>query len=323
MIIIRESSEPDVEWNKRLISSELGTIYQTIERAKIIKNKGIEPVFLKFLDSESNIMGQLLANIHYPFNNAGTIKSILKHLPNIKEKLFRWSYGPIIFDAKYIDEVYLSLENFLKTKKYKVSGWQHPLQTNSLNQLNYKFKVKMWSTFLIDLSQDIEKIYKNIAKHNGRKNIERSMKRGVIIEEINENNLEEFYDLRKRNVEALGAKMESFEKVLEEWKILREIGHGGLLAKKNDKVLSGMLFSFVNGFIIERNVARSDLDHTENFYSQDLIRWKIIEWGNQKKFRYYNLAGFNPQPISKKEEAIYQYKKKWGGTRYDYYNIFN
>ena len=65
------------------------------------------------------------------------------------------------------------------------------------------------------------------------------------------------------------------------------------------------------------------MDFSENFYSMDLIHWRIIEWGNKKNFKFYNLAGFNPNPASKKEEGIYQYKKKWGGKRYDYYNIFN
>ena len=37
--------------------------------------------------------------------------------------------------------------------------------------------------------------------------------------------------------------------------------------------------------------------------------------------RYYDLAGFNPNPISEKERGIEKFKRKWGGKKYDYYGI--
>ena len=64
-------------------------------------------------------------------------------------------------------------------------------------------------------------------------------------------------------------------------------------------------------------------DRIENLYSQDLIKWKIIEWGIENKMKYYDLAGFNPNPISKKEEGIIQFKKKWGGQIHQYYRILD
>ena len=39
--------------------------------------------------------------------------------------------------------------------------------------------------------------------------------------------------------------------------------------------------------------------------------------------KYYDLTGFNPNPISQKEEGIVRYKKKWGGTPYYYYRILS
>ena len=36
---------------------------------------------------------------------------------------------------------------------------------------------------------------------------------------------------------------------------------------------------------------------------------------------YYNLAGFNPYPESEKEKGIFNYKKKWGGKKTDYWII--
>jgi len=81
------------------------------------------------------------------------------------------------------------------------------------------------------------------------------------------------------------------------------------------------MFSHFNKYIIEGGVTRSEKDTKMKLYSQDLIKWKIIEWGINNKMRYYDLAGFNPNPESKKEYGIFRYKKKWGGKRYDYYKI--
>jgi len=81
------------------------------------------------------------------------------------------------------------------------------------------------------------------------------------------------------------------------------------------------LFSYFNNYIIEGAVARSNKDTLEKLYSQDLIKWKIIEWGIENNMKYYDLAGFNPDPKSEKEKGIMNYKKKWGGRKYDYWII--
>jgi len=93
------------------------------------------------------------------------------------------------------------------------------------------------------------------------------------------------------------------------------------LARKDGKPIGGLLFSFLNKYIIEAGVARSKYDSINKLYSQDLIKWKIVEWGIHNKMKYYDLAGVNPNPTSEKEKGILRYKKKWGGQRHEYFNI--
>ena len=64
-------------------------------------------------------------------------------------------------------------------------------------------------------------------------------------------------------------------------------------------------------------IARTTIDTEEKLYSQDLMKWKIIEWGIENKQKYFDLTGFNPNPISEKEKGILRYKKKWGGKKYN------
>jgi len=95
----------------------------------------------------------------------------------------------------------------------------------------------------------------------------------------------------------------------------------GFLAKLDNKPVSGISFTSFNGYIIEAGIARSKDDLENNLYSMDLLKWNIIEWGIQNNMKFYDLAGFNPNPISKKEIGIAQYKKKWGGKKYDFFYL--
>src|SRR3989344_468887 len=278
MITIEVSDESDKNWNSRLLESGFGTIYQTKEMKVNFENHKFNPKFLKFINEQGDVVGQLL---HYETSRFDKgIKS--KILSTIYKKLLcKWSYGPIVFNPK------------------------------------------KWSTFLIDLNNSTDSLYKNIDKHNGRKNIERSIKRGVTVEEINETSLIDYHLLLSgmlKNKKRESALIE-FEELLSWWKLFKPLGYSGFLAKKDNIAIGGLLFSFFNKHIIEGLVARSEIDYEKKFYSQDLIKWKIIEWGVKNKMNYYNLAGFNPHPESEKEKGIFNYKKKWGGKKMDYWII--
>jgi len=321
MITIEHSHNPDSEWNKRLIDSNLGTIYQTVERANFLKTIDVQPYFLKFIDENKKIVGQLLMGEFPRFIQENPKRKLLRKIPGIKKKEFRWVSGPVFLQPKRSSEIYVALNNFLKTKKAVVSGWTHPLSSGDPKDLEKFFQIIKWGTHLIDLSQSKDEIYNNIDKSSGRKNIERSLKRGVSVEEITEDSLVEFYDLI--NTMRKDAKQEesNLENLIRRWKLYQTVGFSGFLARKNQQPVGGLLFSYVCGHIMEAGVARSKTDTEEKLYSQDLIKWKIIEWGIENNMNYFNLNGFNPDPSSKKEENIRRYKEKWGGKPYFYYRI--
>lgn len=318
MISIDINEQADAKWDKRLLENKLGTIHQTQSMGIYFKNQGLKPLFLTFSDGKGRIIGQLLVRISNAYNKISTARKILNKVPRIKKQACFWNYAPIIFDSTYEDNIYSSLSNFLKRKNYRIYSNTDPLSYTNLSILSKYFQIKEWSTYLIDLRKSKDDLYNNIAKHNGRKNIERSIKRGVIIEEINEKSLVKYHELRNETKEMSKHKKTEFNQLLDYWKLLKPLGYSGFLAKKNDIVVGGLLFSFFNKRIIEGGVARSFEDTTEKLYSQDLIKWKIIEWGVENKMNYYDLAGFNPNPQSKKEEGIKNYKAKWGGKQFNY-----
>lgn len=321
MISIIEESKADDCWNDRMLKSGLGTIYQSKERADFLLKVNQKSLFLKFINEEKNIVGQLLVHLSPRFTNKGIKGKIFDKIPNVKKNKCNWAYGPIILSEKYNDEIFLALKKFFDSKKLAVDGWTHPMIKQYPNRLKNDFSIINWSTFTINLERDENEIFNNISKHSGRKNIERSKKRGVKIEEIDEDSLIEYFRLKNTTKLESGQEKTDFEPMMQRWKKFRNLGYSGFLARHEGNPIGGLLFSYVNKYILEIGVARSKFDTSNNLYSQDLIKWSIIEWGIKNKMKFYDLTGFNPNPTSEKEKGIARYKEKWGGERKDYIRI--
>ena len=321
-ITIECADKEDTNWNNRLICSKLGTIYQTKEMKINFQSQGFTPKFLKFYDKKGSVVGQLLYSEITRFAKRKMPKQILNRV--LKSKILcKWSNGPIIFDKTYSNEIFSKLGEFLIQRDYSVSGKEHPFAPGTIAELKNQFQFIPWGTFIIDLQQPKDFIYNNIEKHNGRKNIERSIKREVTAEEINEKSLSEYYELYVDMQKKAGKSddYKNFDALLKWWRLFKPLGYSGYLARKNNVAVGGLLFSFFNDHIIEGGVVRSQMDKEQKLYAQDLIKWKIIEWGIENKKFYYNFAGFNPNPQSEKEIGILKYKKKWGGKKYYYWII--
>ena len=321
MITIDISEKPDSKWNKRLLESKLGIIYQTKEFAEfnetVLKAK---PLYLKFLNQNGTIVGQLLISVHPRFTKKSLRNIILRKIHTENHFVYRWIYGPTIFDSEFSNEIKDILCTFLIKKKVKVSGTEHPLSNRVFSSLSKPFHVKQWSTFLIDLCQDKSLIQEGMDKHSTIKNIQRSEHRGVIVKEISNNNLDDYNKLLNETKKKVGSTSE-ISNLQIQWNKLGPIGFSGFLAYKDQKPVGGLAFSYFNSYINEWGVARSELDRSQNLYSQDLIKWKIIECGIEKNCHYYDLTGVNLNSTDEKEKGIFQYKKKWGGKLISYNQI--
>ena len=71
MITVEYSDEPDINWNQRLLNSNLGSMQQTKEYAYSKKMLGGIPCFLKFIKSDGEIVGQLLILLYSKLNYLG------------------------------------------------------------------------------------------------------------------------------------------------------------------------------------------------------------------------------------------------------------
>ena len=321
MISLTIEEKADSDWNSRLLCSNQGTIYQTKEFSDYLQTTTQEPIFLKFLDSKGEIVGQLLISKKIR-TKLEKFSKIVGGIKRGKNYVIKWSYGPVIFDETKSIEIYDKLVEYLKSRNPLVNGTTHPFSTQLSENFKNFFEIKEWCTFILDLQKNKDEIYKNIDKHSARKNIDRAIKRGVIIEEITaQKNLEEYNNLINKKKKEMNSDLISLEERKSHFNFLSKVGYRGFLAKLDGTPISGLFFSHFNKYMIESGLARSSTDYEKKLYSQDLIKWKIIEWGIENNMNWFDFAGANPKPENQKEEGILRYKKKWGGKKHLYYLI--
>ena len=309
------SKFPDAEWNNRLLTIETGTFLQTKEFILSEELFGNESLFINFINNKGAIVGQIGIILYPLMNKKGKMGPVLKKLPGIKSTLARWFYGPIIFDYDYASQIGNELRNFLIKKKFKVWGSEHPMSKSILKNMQ-PFHSEVWGTFLIELTQKPDTIWQSMDKHSARKNIERSQTRNVIIKTMNKKDLLTLFELEKIN----GKIDDSVSLLLMEkqWDILKPVNYSGFIAYIDDQPIGAMKFSTFNKYIIEFEVVRDKRDTEEKLYSQEHIKWKIIESGIKNQLKYYDLSGVNPFPKNKKDIGIFRFKSKWGGNLLKY-----
>jgi len=315
MIFMEVNKIPDKDWNVRLLSNVSGTFLQSKEFLQSEELCGNESLFINFMNNTGKIVGQIGIILYPLMKKKGKMGTILKKIPGIPTTLARWFYGPIIFDVNYTKEINDELRNFLIKKKFKVWGSEHPLSSGMLKNMK-PFHSDVWGTFLIDLSQDKDVIWKSMDKHSARKNIERSKSRNVIVKQMNKNDLGILYELEISNGKIDDST--SLDMMEKQWDILQPANYSGFIAYIDDQPIGAMKFSTFNQYIIEFEVVRDKRDTEEKLYSQDNIKWKIIESGINNRLKFYDLSGVNPYPTTKKDLGIFHYKSKWGGKLIKY-----
>lgn len=322
MISVEIEKENDIDWNKRLSNSQLGTVYQTQEYSSYVKSRlKSNPIFLKFYTANGELVAQLLVFQSFlgrrklsKFFGRGFVYSTIAKASTLLPKYTNWVFGPVIFNTSYQNEISESLGNLLNSWKGKFYGTTHPLNTDFDFPQKYNIKKEEAATFVIDLEEGLEQIFNNTDKKSVQKNIKRSQERGVTITQISSrNDLIKYHELLNKH--RLDKKLISYslEDVIEGYELMKSVGQTGFLAWHDKTPIGGIFISSFNNYINEWGVARSQIDTEKKLYSLDHLRWKIIEWGIQNNCKYYDLSGVKSANRSPKEETLFRNKAKWGG----------
>lgn len=186
------------------------------------------------------------------------------------------------------------LEAYAKTARHQAlfTELRHLSDTSSIQSVLARsgFRYEEHLNYLIDLDRPIEKIWRGISK-SGRKAIRRSMRRGVVPEEVRDRSLiPTYYGLLRQSYTRAGvplADISLFEAVFD---ILVPKGMAKmLLARVGDRYAAASLevpykdviYSWYSGY---------DLAF-RNVYPNDSLVWHILEWGAKNDYRYFDFGG--------------------------------
>lgn len=334
---IEIKNKTNEEWNIALKKSKKTTLYQTKQWGDYLMDYlKVEPFFMT-IKEDKKLVAQLLffkASYFYDFNLSGIYK-VISPFKNLF-KVLTWAQGPIIYDREnYVDilkSILGKIEEFAKKNQiFMIKNSYLPIIPTNKDPMLDIFKsrgytTKLWATFAIDLTRDLDEIWANIKKE-ARKNVKRTIKYGVIVKRTK--NLEDAYEYCKIMMEhkqRMGVKR-NMDKCLDwikkQLKYLNDNFNLFIAYYKNIPI-SGLITWDFNGIINEVGVAHSNFALKNKIYAQDLIKWEIIKWGHETGKRIYDLTGVNPNPQTDKEKGIYRFKSKWGGelVRYNIYSKY-
>ena len=323
MISIEIDKETDSDWNKRLLSSEFGSIYQTKEYGLYVKERiKSKPLYLKFYSNNDELVGQLLAFQSFKgrgkiakYFGRGMLYSAVAKISDMMPKYIYWIFGPVVFNNELQSEVSESLGNVLNSWEVKFSGSIHPLNNDFNFDKKFNFQKNESGTFIIDLKQDLQKTLDNADKNSVKKNIKRAQERGVTISEISSNeDLLTYHRLLFTHRKENDLLPYSVDDIVNGFNVMKSVGQKGFLAWHDKMPIGGIFISSFNNYINEWGIARSKIDTEKNLYSLDLLRWNIITWGKENHCNYYDLSGVKLSRITPKDESLFRNKKKWGGN---------
>jgi lipid II:glycine glycyltransferase (peptidoglycan interpeptide bridge formation enzyme) len=224
----------------------------------------------------------------------------------------------------------------------EIHFFDHPHDMNGCSVLkffycNNKENVKGFTcqkelTTVIDLTQDLDTIFKNMNKDT-RYNIRRAQKDGIDVQ-INKYQ-DEFFQLYSSFLQKKGLKsiFDVFGIGNAPVDILKKYGTL-LVAIHNNEILAGGIYledeSFIKGWIGASKRLEADKKKRRLIsYSNRLIEWEAMKYAKEKEIKEFDFGGLWPDYITKIDEqkkGINSFKLGFGGkivTRYSYQKFYS
>jgi FemAB-related protein (PEP-CTERM system-associated) len=228
--------------------------------------------------------------------------------------------GPLLTDhldqsmAENVLMVLMKNVNALAEKlKVGYVEFRHP-QTSFSNFFSSSgFRVlQRYVTFRLDLTAGESRIWESfdgLAKHRTRARLERAIRIGTEVKEVDNDSLTHYYALYLRTQKRHGSPPHSyafFKNLYDGFKakgLLRMF-----LATSEGKPIAGITVFCFNGIlycwnnVLDRNYAR--------WHPTDFLLWHVIRWGVKNKFRIIDLGRTRPE-----DAGVYYFKSRWGGQK--------
>lgn len=312
-------TQPDKDWNNRLLRSKLATIHQSRQYAEYVKKWfRWSPRFMTFYDSSGKLIAQ---NLIFEFSRLreklkdtilGSIPVIPERNLLLKNLVLTWSYGPVSFFDEYKESVNIEFLSYLHKTKKGFRGYFHPLDQPSSEVKENK---KPFGTFLVDLSKTLDELWENVNYKHAQKNILKGRSNNLSITDLSEDNFDTYYQLYEENRLKNNLPVRERQDLFDLFQ-LKDSNQIGFIIWKEKTPLAGVILSTFGGHMIEYALARSKKDDEMKTFGTDFLKWHSIEWAKNNSLRFYDFSGVDPT-TKQKNRGIYFYKEKWGGKYYD------
>lgn len=195
-----------------------------------------------------------------------------------------------------------------------LASWlEQPAATDVFGQFGYR--MTEWRTRLVDLTAN-ETLLHGHVKHSVRKGIRKCVDAGVRVRrcESRDEYLQRFcaayYEKTpagERN--AVARRSEAF------WAADRDRHYRFFVAEDRDGTTLATLGTYAfNGVATEIMSLRTRAGQACNLPAQDLLHWEAFLAHKAAGDRWFDLAGYSPDPQTEKEAGIRRFKEKWGGV---------
>lgn len=302
-------------WDNLVKSVPEGHLFQTTYWADYMKHRcNSDPFFLRIYQ-DNDLVGQLLflkRNKYSSFFISKRLELIDKLLKPIFGT-YSWEYGPILLENSDALTKYFSII-IRRITKNKLAQATLPIHSKKYSLIPCLDK-KLWGTVLLNLDCTSEEIYLNINKST-RKNIRRLIQKGIKIK-IAESPKDlivyaELLGKSKKRSSSVTLKTITYLKKYLENKFQV------FIAQQANRPISAMAVLMFNCIVSEQGIARSTYEKKHKMYTQDLLKWAVIDYALKNKEKLYDFMGVNPISKNRKEQGILKYKLKWGGELKEY-----
>lgn len=330
------------DWNKNLTKNKFSNFFQTAEYLNSQTFDEMNSVkFIIVEDMKGEIRGQLGVIIARQ-QNAYSSK-VLSHAFKIFSGLGRkglWSSGPIIHEAdtiernKILEKILQAIQDISKKESLSIiDGYSTSFDSIGDSNFSNEFKidnfiVENFLTFVTNLNQDLDRIWKKI--HNStRRDINRAKKNGLYVKELTKfDELNSYLEIGRIWAKTKGIELEISEKYKRlYWTNLQSGVEKVFLAYDQEELVSTHRLGCFNKIAFSHKVTNSYSKPTS--LGGPLVTWHALEWAKNSGMQYYDFSGGKAPPKEKSEQVQYSrqwddllnYKRKWGGDEIPYYHF--
>ncbi|MHA1822110.1 MAG: lipid II:glycine glycyltransferase FemX [Promethearchaeota archaeon] len=294
-IIINDKEISTEQWTEYVMNHPEGTIRHLPEWKEILEEAfGYEPYYL-FALRGSEIEGILPL---FKIKSALT-KNRLSSVP------FSSTCGPIADSSEVSAELITKAKMLLKEldcEYLELRTTKKDFQPDLGLAVN-----EYYVTYILELSEDTEKVWRKLDKGSVRWAINKSKREGVIIEKASSiDDIKAFNKLNQKNKKNIGVPSHPFIFLENIWEKLIKRDYASLyLAKYDGNIIAGII---TMNFKDTMSYAYGASDKKFlNLRPNNLILWTAIEEGCRNHYKYFD---FGRTPLD--NIGLINFKKRWG-----------